>query len=165
MAAIQLLDRQRVAADDLSRVAVFGGDEHAVAVLARRDGHRQATREVGRAAQRLTGREDAHGVELRYDVVAAVGDEDPEPQGVEDARAPWLRGELRGRDREDDVQLLAPARPGRPAAHHEVVDDQVERDREALPVAVGRGAEPDRAMAALALVRRAAQPHAGVHRV
>src|SRR5712691_1279868 len=157
-APVQRLDRQRVTTDDLPRVAVPGGDQHAVAVLAGRDGNRQAAREVGRAAQRFMGREDAQGVELRHDVVAAVGDEDSEPQGIEDARAAGLRGELPGRDREDELQLLASTRPGRPAAHHEVVDDDIERDREALAVTVGGGAEPDRAMTTLALVRRAAQP-------
>src|SRR6266496_261484 len=95
----------------------------------------------------------------------ADGEEQPEMQGVEDALAARLRGELLGRDREHDVELLPRPRARLPTAHDEIVDDEVERDGEALAIAVGRGAEPDGAMPAFALLGRAAHPHAGIHGV
>src|SRR6266496_2728830 len=165
VAAVQRLDRQRVTAEDLARVAIPAGDEQAVAVQAGRDGDRHAAREVRPAAQGLPRGEHAQRIEPAHDVVAAVGDEQPEMQRVEDALAARLRGEFLGRDREHDVELLPRPRARLPTAHDEIVDDEVERDGEALAIAVGRGAEPDGAMPAFALLGRAAHPHAGIHGV
>src|SRR5207247_1593975 len=92
-------------------------------------------------------------------------DEQAKVQRVEDVFAPQPRGKLLRRNREDHVQLLPGPLACLPAAHDEIVHDEIERHGEALAVTVGRGAEPDGAMPALAFLGRAAHPPARVHGV
>src|SRR5437773_10988112 len=122
VAAVERLDRQRVAAEHLAGVAISGGDQQAVAVEAVRDGDRHATREVGRAAQGLTRGGHAQRIEPGHDLVGAVGDEQAKVQRVEDVFAPQPRGKLLRRNREDHVQLLPGLLACLPAAHYEIVN-------------------------------------------
>ena len=147
-------DLERIARHHFAGEVVARGDEEAVAVAAGRHRHLKQSRQVRRAAQRHPGGERPHRVDLGHQAVRRVGHEEPEPQRVDHTRRPGLRGDPLRRDGEDDVQHLSADRL-RARPHHEVRGDEVERDIEALAVAVGGRPQLDCAVAEGAFVGEA----------